>query len=324
MPGASRMPKRLVSVGDLVFDFMLQVRLPVVADAHQMSPVLQLEPGGAGTTLLAARNLGMEAAAIGAIGVDVQGQLLKSMLDEAGVDTTALVILPESTTTTVISLSDRDKAGHVFLGVHGRSRDIDLIPAAREKLAEADAVFMAGYSLLEQRMAGLNSSVLSYMERSETPLYIDVGPFLGQLDGAQVDRLLSIADVAMMTDEEIQFVADGESDIDACRRLLERYSHLQIVIKLGAAGCHLLARELDLPCPGFAVDLVDTIGAGDAFDAAFIWAQLHGYSPAECGTIANAMGAAQISRAGAGRNAPTEADVQSILNANETGIQLSC
>lgn len=318
------MPQRLVTVGDLVFDFMLEARLPVVADAHQMSPTLQLEPGGAGTTLLAARNLGMEAAALGAIGVDLQGRALKLMLDEAGVDTSALVILPDSTTTTVFSLSDREKGGHVFLGVHGRSRDIDLIPAAREKLAGADAVFMAGYSLLEERMAGLNSSVLTLMERSETPLYIDVGPFLGQLDGAQVDRLLNVADVAMMTDEEIQFVADGESDIDACRRLLERYPHLRIVVKLGAAGCHLLARDLDLACPGFAVDLVDTIGAGDAFDAAFIWAQLHGYSAADCGTIANAMGAAQVSRAGAGRNAPARDEVQFILDANETGIQLSC
>lgn len=318
------MPQSLLTVGDLVFDFMLEVRLPVVADAHQMSPTLQLEPGGAGTTLLAARNLGMEAAALGAIGVDVQGRILKTVLDEAGVDTSALVILPDSTTTTVFSLSDRERVEHVFLGVHGRSRDIDLIPAALEKLAGADAVFMAGYSLLEQRMARLNSSVLTFMEQSETPLYIDVGPFLGQLDSGQVDRLLNIADVAMMTDEEIQFVADGESDIDACRRLLERYPHLQIVVKLGAAGCHLLARDLDLPCPGFAVDLVDTIGAGDAFDAAFIWAQLHGYSPAECGTIANAMGAAQVSRAGAGRNVPTRDDVQNILDAKETGIQLSC
>ena len=151
-----------------------------------------------------------------------------------------------------------------------------------------------------------------------------MGPFLGQLEQARVEAVLNVADVVMMTDEEIQFVAAGESDIDACRRLLERYPHLLIVVKLGKAGCHLLARDLDLTCPGFTVDVVDTIGAGDAFDAAFIWAQLHGYSPAGCGTIANAMGAAQVARAGAGRNVPTCADLQFILDANKTGINLSC
>ena len=53
------MRKRLVTVGDLVFDFLLNVQLPVLADAHQDSPILELEPGGACTTLLAARNMGL-------------------------------------------------------------------------------------------------------------------------------------------------------------------------------------------------------------------------------------------------------------------------
>lgn len=318
------MNKRLVSVGDLVFDFFLEVQLPVVADAHQMSPILQMEPGGACTTMLAARNLGLEAAALGTVGVDLQGRLLKSMLDEAGVDTSALIIPPEGATTTVFALSDRKQVAHVFLGIHGRSPAIELRPAAREQLARADAIFMAGYSMVEQRMDGLNAAVMAFADHNAIPLYIDVGPFLGQLEQARVEAVLNVADVVMMTDDEIQFVAAGESDIDACRRLLERFPHLLIVVKLGKAGCHLLERDLEIPCPGFSVDVVDTIGAGDAFDAAFIWAQLHDYSLADCGTIANAMGAAQVSRAGAGRNVPTCAEVQRILDANETGIKLSC
>ena len=246
------------------------------------------------------------------------------MLDDAGVDTSALLIPPESTTTTVFSLSDQQNGAHVFLGYNGRSPTIELSPTAREKLATADAVFMAGYSMVEQRMEPLNSAVMAFADQNDIPLYVDVGPSLGQLEQARVEEVLNAADVLMMTDDEIQFVTAGESDIDACRRLLERYPHVLIVVKLGAAGCHLLARDIDLPCAGFSVDVVDTIGAGDAFDAAFIWAQLHGYSPADCGTIANAMGAAQVSRAGAGRKAPTRGDVELILDANETGIKLTC
>ena len=318
------MRKRLVTVGDLVFDFLLQVQLPVVADAHQDSPIFELEPGGACSTLLAARNLGLETVALGTVGDDIIGRLLKSMLDDAGVDTSALIIPPESSTTTVFSLSDQQKGAHVFLGYNGRSPAIELCAIAREKLAAADAVFMAGYSMVEQRMESLNSAVMAFADENDIPLYVDVGPSLGQLEQAQVDEALSAANVLMMTDEEIQFVTAGESDIDACRRLLERYPHVLIVVKLGAAGCHLLARDIDMPIAGFSVDVVDTIGAGDAFDAAFIWAQLRGYCLADCGTIANAMGAAQVSRAGAGRKAPTRGDVQLILDANETGIKLSC
>lgn len=318
------MCKRLVTVGDLVIDFLLDVRLPVVADAHQESPILDMEPGGACSTLLAARNLGLEAVALGTVGDDMPGRMLLSMLDEAGVDTSALALPAGSRTTTVISLSDGETGGHVFLGYNGESPALELSDAARGKLAAADSVFMAGYSLIEERMEGLNAAVMALADEGGIPLYIDVGPLLGRLERARVEDMLKAADVLMMTDDEIQFVAPGESDIAACRRLLERFPQVLIVVKLGAGGCHILGRGIDIHCAGFAVDVVDTIGAGDAFDAAFIWAQLQGYSAADCGRIANAMGAASVKKVGAGRNVPTLGEVQEILDVNGIGINLTC
>jgi len=318
------MPKRLVTVGDLVLDLLLEARLPVEADAHQMSPSLLLEPGGACTTLLAARNFGLQAAALGTVGADFQGRMLLEILADAGVDVSALEIPPDSTTTTVIALSDTEKSQHVFLGHYGASPPISLTESATQQLERADAVFIPGYTLVEGRLARLVDGVLEFMASSATPLYIDVGPFLGQLQQAGVDRLLAAADVLILTEDEIRFVAAGESDIDACRRLLRAYPDLFIVVKRGGDGCHLLGRGLDSACAGFSVPVVDTIGAGDAFAAAYIWADLQGYSPLECGTIGNATGAASVMKAGAGRNAPTRAEVQAILDQHNTGLSLSC
>ena len=318
------MAKRLVTVGDLVLDLLLDVQLPVVTDAHQLSPDMQLEPGGACTTLLAARNLGLAAVPLGTVGDDFQGRMLLEMLAEAGIDVSALVRHPQSTTTTVVALSDRRQSAHVFLGCYGDSPPITLTPAARSQLELADAVFIAGYTMVEQRLEPLVDDVLNFMETSAAPLYIDVGPFLGQLEQAGVERVLAAADVLMLTDDEIRFVTVGESDIDACRRLLDANPALRIVLKRGADGCHLLARDLDLTCPGFAVPVIDTIGAGDAFAAAYIWAELSGYSPAECGTIGNAMGAASVRKLGAGRKVPTREELQIMLDEQVTGIKLSC
>ena len=316
--------KKLVTVGDVVVDFLLDVQLPVQADAHQMSPSLHLEPGGACTTLLAARNLGMDAVALGAVGDDFQGRTLLAMLDEAGIDTSALVIPPNSTTTTVVALSDRRRCEHVFLGNYGQSPPIELTPAGIKQLESADAVFIAGYSMVEERLNPLVDGVLDYMEKRAAPLYIDVGPFLGQLEQAGVERVLNAADVLMLTDDEIRFVTAGETGVDACRRLLKSYPDLRIVLKIGRGGCHILTRDLDITCAGFAVDVVDSIGAGDAFAAAYIWAELNGYSPAECGTIGNAMGAASVQKVGAGRNVPSHIEVQAILDTHNTGIKLTC
>lgn len=318
------MAKRLVTVGDLVVDLLLDARLPLRADAHQMSPSLLLEAGGACTTLLAARNLGLAAVALGTVGDDIQGRALLTMLAEAGVDASALVKHPQTTTTTVVALRQRQPPAHVFLGHYGESPPIAFTDEARRQLERAGAVFIAGYTMVEPRLAPLVAGVLDFMAASATPLYMDVGPFLGQLDGAGVAQALRAVDVLLLTDDEIQFVTRGESDIAACRRLLDAYPDLRIVLKRGAAGCHLLAPDLDLACPGFAVAVEDTIGAGDAFAAAYIWAELQGRSPWECGTIGNAMGAASARKPGAGRNAPTRQELQAILDENGTGIKLSC
>ena len=120
------MAKRLVTVGDLVLDLLLDVQLPVVTDAHQLSPDMQLEPGGACTTLLAARNLGLAAVPLGTVGDDFQGRMLLEMLAEAGIDVSALVRHPQSTTTTVVALSDRQQPAHVFLGYYGDSPPITI------------------------------------------------------------------------------------------------------------------------------------------------------------------------------------------------------
>ena len=318
------MTKVLVTVGDLVVDLLLDVRLPVRADDHQMSPTLLLEPGGACSTILAARNLGLDVAALGAVGADFQGRMLLDIMAGAGVDTSALLMPAGSTTTTVVALADQEGGGHVFLGNYGKGPDIALTDAAREQLKRADLVFVPGYSLVEERLRPLIDGVLEFVNDSPTPLYVDVGPFMGQLERAMVERVLGLTDVLLLTEDEIPFVSDGEAGVKACRRLLQRYPSLLIVLKLAEMGCRIMAPEIDLRCRGFPVAVVDTIGAGDAYAAAFIWSRIQGYALADCGAIANAMGAASVTKAGAGRGAPTRSEVQALLDKHKTGLQLSC
>ncbi len=314
----------MVSVGDLVVDLLLDVKLPVLAAQHQTARALKFEAGGACTTILAARAMGLQVAALGTVGDDAQGRMLLEILAEAAVDTAALQTPPGSTTTTVVALTDTAGGGHVFLGYYGIGADIGMNERAGELLAAADAVFVPGYTLVEERLGDLVTGVYEQLARSKRRVYFDVGPFLGKSSPAQAHQALSVTDVLLLTADEIPFVTLGDTGVDACRGLLERHPALTIVLKLAETGCRIMTRDLDLACPGFAIDLVDTVGAGDAFAGAFIWADLQRHSPAECGTIANAMGAASVQKAGAGRNVPTCAEVQRILDDDNTGINLSC
>lgn len=324
-PGVGvKTPKRLVSVGDLVLDLVVDARLPLQAEGHQTAKTLQFEAGGACTTILAARRMGLDVSALGTVGDDLQGRMLLDILKEAKVDSSALAIPRASTTTTVLALTDRARGEHVFLGNYGAGAPIDFSPTAGAQLAGSDAVFIPGYTLVEARLSGLVAGVFDWLAANDSRLYFDAGPFSNQLTSAQVDQVLTLSHTLLLTEDEIPCVAAGERGLDACRRLCLRYPQLTIVLKRGQAGCHILSRAVDLACPGFAVEVIDTVGAGDAFAGAYIWADLNGYSPPECGTIANAMGAASVTRAGAGRNVPSGAEVQSLLDDHKTGIQVSC
>ena len=309
------MPKLLV-IGDLVVDLLLDAQLPVHADAHQRARSLRFDAGGAGTTMLAARKMGLDVAALGAVGDDVAGRFLLDMLADAGVDVTAARAQPGSSTTTVVAISDRERGGHVFLGRYGEGAPVALDEGARQRLAAADAVFLPGYALLEERLTPLVDGALAWLADNPRRVYFDVGPFLGDAPADRVRQALALVDTLLLTEEEIAFVG---GDLTA---LLATWPGMTIVLKLGAQGCRIIWRGGDMLCPGFRVPVVDTIGAGDAFAAAWIWAELHEYSRRDCGTIAKAMGAASVTRAGAGSNAPGRDDVQALLDDNDSGIRL--
>lgn len=318
------MAKRLVTVGDLVIDLVLDARLPLQAEGHQTAKALQFEAGGAGTTIFAARRMGLEVAALGTVGDDMQGRMLLDMLQEAHVDVSALSIPPGGATTTVLVVTDTERGEHVFLGHYGAGAAIGFTAAAESRLLAADAVFIPGYTLAEARLNGLVAGVFDWLARHDMPLYFDVGPFSRQLTQAQVNQVLALCHTLLLTENEIAFVAAGERGLAACRRLRQRYPRLTIALKLGHAGCRVMSPMGEFVCPGFAVDVVDTVGAGDAFAGAWIWADLNGFSARECGTIANAMGAASVKKRGGGRNAPSRAEVQALLDQHNTGISLSC
>ena len=316
------MPKQIVSIGDLVVDLVLDVNLPANIDEHQMSPTLLFEPGGAASTIFAARNMGLDVVALGTVGTDFQGQMLIQMLIDAGVDTSALTLPPNSSTTTVVALSDTTQNGHVFLGHYGEGDQVDMTHTAAGKLLHADAIFMPGYTAVEKRLQPLVQDTFELIDSHQLRFYFDVGPFFEQASDRLVAKILSLVDVLLLTEEEIPFVTGGHTGIHALQSLLNAYPDMMIVLKMGSSGCRILQSDGEIRCAGYHVQVADTIGAGDTFAGAFMWAHLNGLPLQECGTIANAMGAASVQVAGAGRNVPTRHEVQAILNDNRVPIDL--
>ena len=90
-----------------------------------------------------------------------------------------------------------------------------------------------------------------------------------------------------------------------------------LVVTLGERGCNAWRRDLaggdPLQVPGFAIDAVDTTGAGDAFHGAFVYAMLQGWDLHRAATFASAVAAINCCTLGGRRGLPTREQVDRFL-----------
>jgi sugar/nucleoside kinase (ribokinase family) len=311
----------VVSVGDLVLDIILPVKLPV--NVHQDVPARRVEPGGAGNFMIAARHMGLDVSAVGAVGADLFGAQILDILRQESVDTTGVVAVPGSTTTLVIALTDQQSGEHVFIGHYGEGAEAPYPSHADALIASADALFLQGYTLAEKRVVPMALRAVERAAAARVPIYLDVGPFMAQVTPERIRWIVECADILLMTEEEVPLVSEGMSGEAAFEQLLAAGPQV-LVVKRGASGCLLATPDMRDDVPGFAAKVVDTVGAGDCFDAAFVAGSLRGLNLHDCALLANAMGAASVQKMGAGRNAPTCAEVNGVLSQAGVGLDFPC
>jgi sugar/nucleoside kinase (ribokinase family) len=116
----------------------------------------------------------------------------------------------------------------------------------------------------------------------------------GQWDVAET---LQWVDVFLPNEEEVSAMT-GEKNLSRAASKLLAKGPSAIVIKRGPQGCTVATREGSIDIPAFKVKPIDTTGAGDAFDAAFIFGFLRGKTLTECARYGNAAGALKTLRSG--------------------------
>ena len=145
---------------------------------------------------------------------------------------------------------------------------------------------------------------------SGSDAFDDISVFQQMADVPESVRreLWPLVNTLLLTTEEIPLLTSG-SAVD----LLDLGPDM-VVVKQGAAGCTIYERGQEpVVVPGYPVPVRDTSAAGDSFDAGFIVGAGWGWSSVECAKLANAVGAAKVQKLGGGRNVPTRADVQAVI-----------
>ncbi len=124
-----------------------------------------------------------------------------------------------------------------------------------------------------------------------------------------------------VTDGPEPGAAPGDEEIDALARALDPAGAREIVVKRGADGASTYADGSVVHAPGHRVDVVDTVGAGDAFVAGYLSGDVQGWSVEEKLVRANACGAVMCTAAGDWEAAPTPAELEAFLTAGGDPVQ---
>lgn len=293
----------MVMLGDIVADIIMPIdELPLRPNQHGWAEGLYTELGGGCNFLVAARRLGLSTTALGAVGGDTYGEQLKELLVAEGVDISHLVTVESRQT--VLCVVVTDKAGqHVFLGIKDEGKQWPCPDEWEQVIRDSRSLLTDGYTFRELLHPDDLLHMLRVARQAEVPVFFDPGPSITFIPPEVLKAALAATNVLLLTFEETQHLVDADEPA-AAGRALHAFGPPVVVVKQGANGCYVVTKNETVHHPGFDIDVVDTVGAGDAFGATFVAGYLRGGDWRECAALANAMGAATAASQGAGRRIP--------------------
>ena len=158
-------------------------------------------------------------------------------------------------------------------------------PGTREALAAAQHVHFACAPDSE-----LDSGLLASLRRRRCRISIDVQSHLSWLTQPDSFAVLRHCDLFLPNEREGEWIS-GESGVTRILRALRDKGLRGVGLKLGGKGAALLWKRREILRDAFPAETVDTTGAGDCFNAGFLYAWLRGEKPERCLEIANICGA---------------------------------
>jgi fructokinase len=272
------MTKKVVSIGELLFD--------IFPDGERL--------GGAPSNFayhIAAQ--GGDVHLISAVGEDDRGASAQNYLKRAGVDVSGVRSTPEKQTGIVsVSLDQNGQPAYDIVEDVAWDR-IGVSPASESIARDAAAIC---WGTLGQRSCRSQSAHRQLFDFApENCLCVCDINFRQNYHTAEVvTESLEEADLLKLNDEEIPvlraYVGGTEDPREFLRELRHRYNIPTIVLTLGARGCRVSADNVDFSEPGIPVDVVNTVGSGDAFTAGFVLQMLEGADLKTCAQHANRVG----------------------------------
>ncbi|MDF2399175.1 5-dehydro-2-deoxygluconokinase [Pseudomonas sp. 3MA1] len=324
----------LICLGRLGVDLYAQ---QVGARLEDVASFAKYLGGSSANIAFGTARLGLRSAMLSRVGDDHMGRFLVESLAREGCDVSAVKVDPQRLTALVLlGLKDRETFPLVFY--RENCADMALCAADIDEtfIASSKALLITGTHFSTDGVYRASLQALDYAEKHgvRRVLDIDYRPVLwglaGKADGEtrfvadsqvsqHVQSILGRFDLIVGTEEEF-LIAGGSDDLLTALRTVRSLSAATLVVKLGPQGCTVIhgaipPRLEDAALyPGVRVEVLNVLGAGDAFMSGFLSGWLEEASDERCCQLANACGGLVVSRHACAPAMPTRAELDYLFS----------
>jgi 5-dehydro-2-deoxygluconokinase len=324
----------VVCLGRLGVDLYAQ---QIGARLEDVSSFAKYLGGSSANIAFGTARLGVKSAMLTRVGDDHMGRFLTESLAREGCDVSGIKVDAERLTAMVLlGIKDRETFPLVFYRENCADMALNAEDIDQAQIASSKALLITGTHFSTDQVFKASSQALDYAEKHNVKrvLDIDYRPVLwgltGKADGEtrfvanqnvsqHVQRILPRFDLIVGTEEEF-LIAGGATDLIAALRNVRQLTAATLVVKLGPQGCTVIhgaipARLEDGAIyPGVRVEVLNVLGAGDAFMSGFLKGWLNDESDERCCQLANACGGLVVSRHACAPAMPTPVELEYLFN----------
>jgi 5-dehydro-2-deoxygluconokinase len=298
--------------------------------------------GSSANVAFGTARLGLRSAMLSRVGDDHMGRFLTETLDAEGCDVSQVSVDPDRLTAlAILGIKDRETFPLLFYRENCADMALEASDIDEAFIAQCRALAITGTHFSEPGVHAASTRAIELARRHDvrTVLDIDYRPVLWGLTGrgegerrfvaadhvtGHLQAILPGFDVIVGTEEEFH-IAGGSEDLLAALRAVRGISAATLIVKRGPLGCSVIdgpipARIDDAPTyRGSRVEVLNVLGAGDAFLSGFLAGWLRDESIERSCAFANACGAIVVSRHGCAPAMPGRAELDAFLG-REGGI----
>ncbi len=287
---------RVICLGDVMTDVLARLSGPLAVGSDTPSSVTIGGGGSAANTACWLAAGGVPVVFVGRVGDDDRGRAAMAALQGAGVDMAVTVDPIRSTGTCIVLVSETGE--RTMIPDAGANAGLQPADLPLELFVEPTHLHISGYALLSESPRSTALAAMSLARERGLPVSVDAAsaaPIRTVGATAVLDWIGRVTPLFANADEATALT--GELDPIAAAKVLSVRCG-QTVVKRGAHGA-IWARDGEaVDVPTVPVSAADTTGAGDAFAAGFLAAQVGGISPQLAVSLAHRYAARAVSQVG--------------------------